>query len=180
MAPEIFTLFPLLPSEIRVYIWELATTVPNTLELSCSTPPTICSLPTWWSHTPAPALFHTTSESRAVALSVFTLLEFGGTQIGVSWPRKLYMNFEYDTLSLDNDLHSRYARSLLVDNEMIKEKLKRIVLRQRLWEQLNEVALTPGPAIDPRWDSIGYALESFPVAVAGGLKALVDVKFHGK
>ena len=75
-----------------------------------------------------------------------------------------------ESLHLCGDLQPAWARDLLEKNEQLKEKLRFIVVKERLWQDLNQVQLTPVWNHESKEDS--------PTAVRGGLKALVDVKFH--
>jgi hypothetical protein len=162
---ESFTLFPLLPPELRLKIWQIATDEPQTVELSCT--PTSSYLPKgrWFSHNKPPVVFSICAESRDVALSHYSTLTFSPDQVGVPWP-KLYFNFSRDTLWLCDDLCGIWARDLLEKNEQLKTQLKFLAVEEKLWKSLNQIVFTPG------WDMGGSK------SIIGYLKALEDLRFH--
>lgn len=168
-TPETFTLFPLLPAELRLRIWHLIANTPRSVELTCT--PTASHLPEgkWLSHSKSPVIFQICSESRAVALSAYTTLAFSPGQIGVPCSLPFRLNFSADTLWLCEDLHPAWARDLLEKNEQLKEELKFLVVTKKLWKELNEVELTS-------------PLESHPPGtkevVRKGLKAIQEIRFH--
>lgn len=165
-----FNLFPLLPTELRLKIWEAVADEPRTVELTCT--PRASHIPEgrWFSHSKAPVIFRVCTESRYIALQKFEVLRFHPDQIGIPPSIKLYINFASESLHLCGDLHAAWARDLLENNEQLKSKLKNICVRESLWQGLNPVHLTPV------WNS--GAKEEPPKAVRCGLKALVNVKFH--
>jgi hypothetical protein len=164
---ELFTLFPLLPPELRVKIWEEAAAEPHTVELSCT--PIVSSIPQgrWFSHSRPPTMFHINKESRAVALREFAVLTFSPGQIGLP-PSTIYINFSSGTLWLCADLAAEWARNLLEKNEQLQIGLRSLVVNEQLWNRLNPVTDTPSgtPAIMTSSN------------VSRVLKALEDVRFH--
>jgi hypothetical protein len=134
---DTFTLFPLLPSEIRIKIWQTVASEPQTVELSCT--PTSSYLPRgrWFTHNKPPTIFSINSESREVALLHYSILTFSPDQIGVPWP-KIYFNFDQDTLWLCDDLCSIWARDLLEKNEQLKTQLRFLSVEKQLWKSLNQ------------------------------------------
>lgn len=171
-----FTLFPLLPAELRLKVWELAAREPQTVELSCT--PTSSYLPKgrWFSHNKPPIVLSVCSESREVALREYSVLKFCPDQIGNPWPR-LYINFEVDTLWLCSDLCQLWARDLLEKNEQLKTSLRSLVVNENLWKQLNHTMLTPGISV---MALSGTGLGGEPQeAVVGYLKALENLRFSG-
>lgn len=172
-SPDKFTLFPLLPSELRLKVWHLIANGPRSVELTCT--PTASHLPEgkWFSHSKSPVIFRVCSESRAVALSTYSILSFSADQIGMPCSMALRINFSADTLWLCGDLHPAWARDLLEKNEQLKEKLKFLAVKEKLWNELNEVELTPLPEI--------HHPEKVVVPKEGivkGLKAIKNVQFH--
>lgn len=168
-----FTLFQLLPTELRLKVWEAFADTPRTIELTCT--PTASHIPEgrWFSHSKAPVIFRICAESRYIALAKFSVLKFSPGQIGLPPSIKLYINFSSETLLLCGDLQEIWARDLLEKNEQLKTKLKSICVKEKLWKELNQVDLTPV------WDEADSgARQPTPQAVRGYLKALVDVKFH--
>jgi hypothetical protein len=173
-SPDSFTLFPNLPPEIRLRIWEIVASEPNTVELSCT--PTAAHIPTgrWFSHSTPPILFKICSESRSVALMQYSTLNFSPEQISIPWP-KLYINFAVDTLWLCADLHILWAKDLLENNDQLKSKLTFLAINETTWKALNPVFFTPGFAISQ--SGVGQ-IDSCSESVRVGLTALVDLKFH--
>jgi hypothetical protein len=171
-ATESFTLFPLLPQELRLQIWEAVAEEPNTVELSCT--PTASYLPDgrWFSHTKPPTIFRICSESRAVAMAHYDVLTFSPDVVGIPCKTELYINFAVDTLWVCSDMHIKWARMLLSKNDQLKEKLRFLAVNEKLWKGLNQTDLTPGYS--------GGVLPLLPptTPVACELKALEDVKFH--
>ena len=169
-SKDSFTVFPLLPTELRLKIWEAVAEDPRVVELTCT--PTASRIPEgrWFSHSKAPVIFRICAESRYIALQKFEVLKFHPDQIGIPPSITLYINFASESLHLCGDLQTAWARDLLEKNEQLKEKLRFIVVKENLWQDLNQVQFTPV------W---GYgSKEEPPQAVRGGLTALVDVKFH--
>lgn len=165
-----FTLFPLLPTEIRLKIWESFADEPRTVELTCT--PRASHIPEgrWFSHSKAPVIFRICAESRHIALQKFEALTFHPDQIGIPPSIKVYINFGAEVLHLCGDLQVAWARDLLEKNEQLRTKLRYISVRESVWKELNPVQLTPV------WLS---GVKEVPVkAVRCGLKALVDVRFH--
>lgn len=171
---DLFTLFPLLPPEIRLKIWEAIASEPKIVELSCT--PTAACMPKgrWFSHSKPPILLTVCSESREVALMRYSTLTFSPEQMGIRWP-KLHINFAVDTLWLCADIHILWARDLLKRNEQLKSKLRFLAINETIWKALNPIFFTPGFAM--MMSGIGYAGE-FPEGVRSGLNALEDLKFH--
>jgi hypothetical protein len=101
---ESFTLFPLLPTELRLKIWDFVAEEPNIVELSCT--PTASYLPDgrWFSHSRPPIIFRTCSESRAVAMAHYDALTFSPDVVGIPCKTKLYINFAIDTLWICSDM----------------------------------------------------------------------------
>lgn len=167
-----FTLFPLLPTELRIKIWELVAGQPRNVELSCTLTSFYLPEGRWFSHSKPPAIFHVCLESRSVATSTFSVFYFSPLNLGASCSNPIYINFEAETLWLCSDLHESWARDLLENNPQLKEKLKFIAVKESLWKDLNRIELTPS------WsDGSDSGKEQFkPVYV--GLKALENVRFH--
>jgi 2EXR family len=169
---ESFTLFTLLPKELRLQIWEVVAEEPNTVELSCT--PTASCLPDgrWFSHSKPPTIFRICSESRAVAMARYDVLTFSPDVVGIPLKTQLYINFSVDTLWVCSDMHIKWARMLLSKNGQLKEKLRFLAVSEKVWKDLNQTDLTPG--------SGGGVLPWLPpmTAVVCELKALEDVKFH--
>ena len=174
-SPDSFTLFPHLPAELRLKIWQTVASEPHQVELSCT--PTASHIPSgrWFSHSKPPIIFRICSESRAAALSRYSDLTFSAEQIGVPCPHKLYINFSADTLWLCADLHVKWARDLLEKNEQLKEKLRFLAVNEKVWKELNEVNFSPS------WN---LSISTFPstwqesVPIRARLCALEDVRFH--
>jgi hypothetical protein len=106
LSTDSFTLFPLLPMELRLKIWEAATEDPNNLELSCT--PTASYLPDgrWFSHSKPPIIFQVCSESRSVAMRCYDVLTFSPDVVGIPCKTQLYINFDVDTLWICADMVS--------------------------------------------------------------------------
>ncbi|RDW69490.1 hypothetical protein BP6252_08510 [Coleophoma cylindrospora] len=139
-----FGCFPYLPPEIRLLIWEHIAALPQDIRLSCTTPNAVASQPCWYTSNRAPAIFAVNWEARAVALSVYTFLRFSKDQIGIPWMRPVYINLRSDVLCLGIGLQVRYAKSLLEDNDQLREGVTRLVVERMLWEKMNWV---PPPAM---------------------------------
>lgn len=154
------------------YKWQQVASQPRTVELTCT--PTASNLPEgrWFSHTKTPYIFHVCSESREVALTQYSTLEFTNDQIGFPCKEIFYIDFLVDTLWLCADLRSGWARDLLEKNEQLKEKLRCLAVNETVWKQLNEVELTPV------WTAYNGSYDSLPVPVSCGLKALDNLRFH--
>jgi hypothetical protein len=97
-STESFTLFPVLPAELRLKVWDMVAEEPNTLEISCT--PTASYLPDgrWFSHSKPPTIFRICSESRAVAMAHYDVLTFSPDVVGIPCKGDLYINFSVDTL----------------------------------------------------------------------------------
>jgi len=171
-SSDSFTLFPSLPSELRLKIWQEVAAQPRTVELTCTT--TSSNLPEgrWFSHTKPPHIFQVCSESREVALAQYSVIEITPVQIGLPCKTTLYINFSVDTLWLCSDLQKPWARDLLERNEQLRERLRYLAVQREMWKELNEVELTPA------WTGYTGSAEPFPIPVSRGLGALVDLKFH--
>jgi hypothetical protein len=165
-SPDIFTLFPLLPSELRLKIWQVIANTPRFVELTCT--PTSSHLPEgkWFSHSKSPVIFRISPESRGIALSLYSTLTFSPSQMGIPCSTPLRINFSADTLWLCGDLHATWARNLLEKNEQLKEKLKFLSVKEKLWKELNEVEVI---------DSLRKVSKE---AVLKGLKAIEDITSH--
>ncbi|KAH8596138.1 hypothetical protein B0O99DRAFT_621107 [Bisporella sp. PMI_857] len=171
-----FTLFPLLPPELRLKIWEMIASEPQTVELSCT--PTSSYLPDgrWFSHNKAPILFSICSESRAVAFAEYEQLKFSPGQMGSPWDT-IYVNWERDTLWLCNDLWPMLAKDLLRKNEQLKDNLKKLAIGRNLWRVVNQNIVmyrTGASALGLTMDGVDSSLKN----ATTGLKALADIKFH--
>jgi 2EXR family len=171
-SSSIFTLFPRLPTELRLKIWDAVAEEPNNVELSCT--PTASYLPDgrWFSHSKPPVLFRICSESRAVAMAHYDVLTFSPDMVGIPYKGNLYINFAVDTLWVCADMHIKWARMLLSKNDQLKEKLKYLAVNEKIWKDLNQTDLTP------RYS--GGVLPWLPpaAAIVCELKALEDVRFH--
>jgi hypothetical protein len=169
-----FTLFPLLPPELRLKIWEAIADEPQTVELSCT--PTTSYLPKgrWFSHSKPPAIFSVCAESRAVALAQFSVLQFSEKQIGTPWP-KLYINFASDTLWLCNDLRVTWARDLLGKNEHLQKELRFLSVDERLWKGLNQPVFVEMGSV--ALNGLGI-LDGDRKTVVGYLRRLERLRFH--
>src|ERR1700723_1115304 len=99
-SPDSFPLFPLLPPELRLKIWQTVADEPRNVELCCT--PTASNIPEgrWFTHTKPPIAFQICSESREVALMRYSVLKFSPDQIGLPTKSKLYINFVSETLWL--------------------------------------------------------------------------------
>ncbi|KAF8858263.1 hypothetical protein BDZ45DRAFT_399636 [Acephala macrosclerotiorum] len=174
-SPDSFTLFPLLPFELRLKIWHFIANTPRTVELTCT--PTASHLPEgrWFSHSKSPVIFRICSESRTIAQSQYSVLDFPSEQLGLPCSTPLRINFAADTLWLCGDLQSEWAWDLLEKNEQLKEKLRFLAVREKLWKALNQTELTPVPDAH-----LSGRAETPRKYVYSGLKAIEDVKFHGQ
>ena len=173
-SPDSFTLFPLLPPELRLRIWEIVASEPRTVELSCT--PTASYIPNgrWFSHSKPPIFFSVCSESRDVGLMEHSILEFPPEQMGIAWP-KLYINFAVDTLWLCADLQVLWAKELFERSGQLKENLRYLAVNETMWKALNPLFFTPGFAMA---DAGGTYVDKCPQGVRGSLRALEGVKFH--
>ena len=117
-------------------------------------------------------MFQVNVESRAIALREFSVLSFSPGQIGIP-PKNVYINFSSGSLWLCADLLAEWARNLLETNEQLKTQLKSLVVKERLWRELNPILHVPPniPDIMAKWQQSN--------SVYGALEALVDVRFHG-
>lgn len=169
-----FTLFPFLPPELRLKIWEAVAAEPQTVELSCTPTSSYLSKGRWFSHNKPPVIFGICSESRSVALTHYSELEFSSDQIGVPWP-KLYFNFELDTLWLCNDLCAFWAKDLLEKNLQVQQKLKFLAVDEKLWKSLNQPIFTPGANVT--LSGLGIFDMNSKVVISY-LGALENLRFH--
>ena len=169
---QLFTLFPLLPIELRLEIWEAACALPRTVELSCTPPTSHIPKGRWFSHSPHPVLFFVCHESREIALHQYSTLKFAEENFGMASSLPLYINLKSDTLWLCGDLQYPWARNLLEKNEQLKEGLRFLAVGESLWKQMNQVAFTPGP----RETFSSVPISATPVRC--GLKALDYLSFH--
>jgi hypothetical protein len=185
-STDIFTLFPLLPTEIRLNIWHTIAADPQTVELSCTPISSCFPKGRWFSHNKPSVLFAICSESREVALKEYIPLKFSPDQIGIPWSI-LYINFARDTLWLCNDLSLLWAKDLLEKNEQLKEKLRFLVVGESLWRSLNQtVAALPSFGMLNQLAAVGFAsvregMEPAGIqltAVSRCLLALEEVEFH--
>lgn len=173
-SPDSFTLFPCLPPELRLKIWQTVAAQPQTVELSCT--PTSAYLPEgrWFSHNKPPVIFSICSDSRDVALREYSILTLSSEQEGMPWGL-LYFNFAQDTLWLCSDLGSEWARDLLKKNELLKERLRFLSVAQTTWKSLNPTARSSHRSsnlLGSGEDEAGDA------PVSGFLLALEGVEFH--
>jgi 2EXR family len=167
MAPlETFTLFPHLPFELRLKIWEHALSEPRTVTISCQREMLDRErrfAKAFTSPTPPPSLLHTCRESRSEALSQYTpAFKTDTSEIYT------YFSFSRDTL--------RCADSVL--EYMPTEETKRIetlVLEVRdaeyfghfhmevvkTMERLEELTLLAKPGeVDYRWNRPGRYVDT--------------------
>ncbi|KUJ16377.1 uncharacterized protein LY89DRAFT_81330 [Mollisia scopiformis] len=172
-SPDSFTLFPLLPFELRLKVWYIIANTPRTVELTCTPSAPYMPEGKWFSHSKSPVIFRICSESRTVAQSSYSTLDFSPDQLGIPCRIPLLINFAADTLWLCQDLQKDWARDLLEKNEHLREKLKFLAVKEKLWKELNEVELTPIPELQPP-ERTAIPKNS----VFCGLKAIEDVKFH--
>lgn len=97
---QTFTLFPLLPTELRLKIWNLTIPGPRTVTIHYKTRPlkkhqgNAFPSSRWISPDPNPLPLQICHESRTIALKSYTAA-FGSH----ACPRKIYFDFERDTLS---------------------------------------------------------------------------------
>lgn len=171
-SSELFTLFPLLPTELRIKIWEAVAAEPHTVELSCT--PSTREFPQgqWFSHSTPPVCFFINRESRAVALRQFAILSFATEQVGLPPATTIYINFSTDSLWLCSDLAAEWARDLLKTNSQLRLNLRSLVINQRLWNGMNPSAPFLGykSAATLKWRQAN--------PVCGVLQALEMVHFH--
>lgn len=166
-----FTLFPLLPPELRLRIWEIITLEDRqNMELSCTSTTTDYPHGRWFSHSPNPILLSICAESRAFALQKYSILTFSRDQSGIRYPKTFYINFTSEALWLCGDLHEKRARDLLSKNQHLQESLQYLVMSKKLWKLLTE--REPGPSLDG-----GYVWPN-ERSVIDVLKGLVEVKYH--
>jgi hypothetical protein len=167
-----FILFPLLPPELRLKIWQTIADEPRNIELCCT--PTASNIPEgrWFTHTKPPVALQICSESRDVALKRYSLLKFTPDQLRLPTRSELYINFAFETLWLSGDLQPEWARDLLEKNEQLKEKLRFLSVKESLWKKLNDTNFTP--ILDERSEFGEYNERD----VYASLKALEDIKFH--
>lgn len=173
-SSDIFSLFPRLPIEIRLKIWEAFAHTGRYVELTCAPAASHITKIQWLSHSKPPVILRICSESRHVALAKFSVLEFAPEQIGSPPSAKLYINFASDTLYLCGDLLEAWARDLLEKNEQLRKQLRCICVKETLWTALNKVATTP------QWPSDNAVAKdpTLPKAIRQTLEALVGVDFH--
>ncbi|MCJ1248771.1 hypothetical protein MMC30_005990 [Trapelia coarctata] len=93
-----FTLFPALPAELRLKIWEFALPGPRVVEIKAPPPsfadrPPDSALDDFTSSCAIPTLLHVNSEARGIALKHYELSFATGT-----FPPRIYFSFERDTL----------------------------------------------------------------------------------
>ncbi|KAE9367440.1 hypothetical protein N431DRAFT_561418 [Stipitochalara longipes BDJ] len=96
MAPQTFTLFPSLPFELRLKIWDLALSEPRTVTISCHREKLDRDrrfAKAFTSLTPPPPLLHVNRESRFEALSRY--LPFFKTETSEVYT---YISFSQDTI----------------------------------------------------------------------------------
>jgi hypothetical protein len=169
-ATRSFKLFPLLPPELRLAIWQTIASTPRSVELSCT--PTSPERPDgqWFSHTSPPILTAICSESRSYALSRYSVLTFPKNQLGRPCQKTIYIDFESEALWLCGDLHLKWAADLLTKNEQLQAQLKHLIVNALFWKKLRE--MDSGPTRDG-----GYKWPDSK-AVVNCLKALKNVTFH--
>lgn len=92
-----FTLFPGLPTEIRLKIWRLIAPGPRTVLVQYSTKCKISAFTGWTSPYPPPVILAICQESRLEALKSYQLA-FGS----YFHPAKIYIDFSIDTLRFEN------------------------------------------------------------------------------
>src|ERR1700712_931895 len=91
-----FHLFPLLPFELRIKVYELVLSSPRTVVISCQREKiqgTRQFIEKFVSKTAVPALLHTTHESRIEGLRIYTPAFKTDTS-----PNYTYISFEKDTV----------------------------------------------------------------------------------
>lgn len=165
-----FTLFPHLPPELRIKIWQTIASTRKYVELGC-----IATLEkpsgSWFSHSPPPILLSICQESRAFALFYYSTLNFSKIQIGIPCPTQIYINFDSEALWLCGDLHEKWAVDLLSKNHLLLEHLKYLALDSWLWEQLKETdsGMTVSDDYCHFWPGRG---------IISKLASLEDVSFH--
>lgn len=165
-----FILFPLLPPELRLKIWQTIAQEPQTIELSCMFVSSNMSTGgRWFTHNSPPIIFSVCSESRAAAYYEYTLLDFSPEQIGQRW-QTVFINWERDTLWLCNDLSATWAKDLFGKNEQLKENLKNLSVGENLWKAINPMG--DGTATSPT------GLKTKATDVVGKLRVLKGVEFH--
>lgn len=118
-----FTLFPTLPAELRLRIWEITLTEPRTVTLTCDKP-TVASLQpsairnahVFRSDLRPPSLLHVNRESRDEALQVYKPY-FKTSRIKnntyVSGQSYIYIAFHLDTLKFSDSILSYLAETEL-------------------------------------------------------------------
>lgn len=121
MAPlETFTLFPQLPFELRLKIWDHALSTPRTVTISCQREMLDRErrfAKAFTSSTPVPPLLHTNHESRTEALARYTPSFRTDTS-----PNSTYISFAHDTVRCaDSVLEYLSPREAVAIQHMILE-----------------------------------------------------------
>jgi len=172
---QTFTLFPLLPPELRLKIWQKLAAQPHTLELGRTSTDANGPQGQWFSRSQPPAIFSVCSESRAAALHLFSALTFSDGQTGLPCRKPLYINFETGTLCIGSDFHPKLAEDLLFRNAQLKESLKYLAISSKLWTVINPVYLDPGWDGGNVWPRLNL---SMPRGVEIGSRALKHVELQ--
>lgn len=137
---KMFTVFPNLPSELRIKIWQQAC-YPRTVTLTYTS-----STSSFTSSTPAPTLLSVSHESRHEALRIYTL-SFGT----FSQPGRTYFNPHLDTLYLPRHREMGYDEILRDFRQLVQDPMGQLdqlryvaidhvnVNVKRPWESYNKV-----------------------------------------
>ncbi|KAE9976686.1 hypothetical protein EG328_002472 [Venturia inaequalis] len=118
-TPKTFQQFPLLPSELRIKIYQYALTTPRTIIIACRREKiqgTRQYKETLTSKTPVPALIHTSREARFESLKLYTPSFKTDTS-----PNYTYIHFEKDTIECTH----RVLQYLKLDT---REKVQNMVV----------------------------------------------------
>lgn len=122
-----FPLFPTLPSELRLKIWQHALPGPSVLPIRFSKSRSLYTTPVRPS-----SLLSTTSESRAVFLSIYTNLI-----LSPSFQSSVYIDFEHDTIFFDRlECSPRGDLALDLARSPYREKIRKVAICSQLWEVL--------------------------------------------
>jgi hypothetical protein len=101
---QTFHLFPLLPTELRLKIWE-HTILPRVLKITSASDPLLILSDTrdrrYRTPTPPPTILHVCQESRDISLSTYTL-GFASEEFEVS----IYIDYEIDSVYISSTVYT--------------------------------------------------------------------------
>ncbi|KAL2062418.1 hypothetical protein VTL71DRAFT_6684 [Oculimacula yallundae] len=122
-----FTLFPSLPSELRIKIWQQTFPAPRIVPVRFNR-----LTSQYVSNAPPPALLHVCSQSRSIFLETYTNL-----LLSPRYTSTVFVNFAHDTVFFDS-LDCSPDGDLAIDlaSSPCRDRIRHLAIDAQLWEVL--------------------------------------------